>query len=490
MKKKEGADAIRMAIPATPVSLDSRTATDSYGIMITRLIFDGLFKPSDNLETVPNLVDTYEQPDDKTYRFHLKKGVKFHNGAPLTAEDVEYTYRSIIDGKIKSAFRGGFDRIQDIKVEAPDVITITLKEPYAPIFTLLGIGIVPKGIGEAAGDSFGQSPIGSGPYKFVRYVPDSVLELEANPDYYGDKPKTKRLVFDIVKDDNVRVLKIIKGDVDIVQNAIPPMLIEKVVESPHVKMMEATGITMTYMGVNLTDPILSVGDVRKAIAYAIDRDAVISHRFQGRAVKANSILSPENWAYGTNLMQYEFDPAKAKDLLTKAGYPDPDGDGPGKRFGLIYKTSDNKERIEIAQMIAHQLEAVGIGVRVEPYEWGKFYGDIKNGNFQIYSLSWSLLTEPDMFYDICHSSQFAPNGVNRDRYSNPKVDGLVSEARVSMDREKRKALYDEVQKIVLEDLPYIPLWYEKNIVVYRDDLAGVRIRPDGDLHTLVGMEKK
>ena len=208
------------------------------------------------------------------------------------------------------------------------------------------------------------------------------------------------------------------------------------------------------------------------------------------AVKANSILAPGNWAYDKNLKEYEYDPVKAKSLLDKAGFKDPDGDGPKNRLEFVYKTSNNKERIDIAQMIAHQLRKVGIGVRVEPYEWGKFYSDVKKGNFQMYSLSWSLLTEPDMFYDVCHSSMWAPQGVNRNRYKNAEVDKLVEEGRVTMDRNKRKDIYAKVQEIVLDELPYVPLWYEKNVVVYRDDLKDVKLRPDASFYTLTEIKKK
>jgi len=383
----------------------------------------------------------------------------------------------------------GFDRVKEIAVVDPYTVRMELKEPYAPFLTLLTIGVVPKKVAESRGDMFAMTPVGSGPYKFVKFVKDSVVELEANQNYFREVPKTAKLVFDIIPDDNVRVLKIMKGDVDLVQNAIPPMLLAKVTEAPDVKEKSDTGVTVAYLGFNLNDKILSNQDVRKAIAYAVDRDAIISHRFKGLAVKANSILSPNNWAYDKGLGEYEYNPKKAKELLDKAGYPDPDGDGPKKRFELVYKTSNNKERIDIAQMIAHQLGQVGIGVRVEPFEWGKFYGDVKNGNFQMYSLTWSMLTEPDMFYDVCHSSQWAPKGVNRNRYKNDTVDELVSKARVTMDREKRKELYAKVQEIVLDELPYVPLWYEKNVVVYRDDLKDVKLRPDGKLRTLIGVKK-
>ncbi|OQA60072.1 MAG: Oligopeptide-binding protein AppA precursor [bacterium ADurb.Bin270] len=481
---------LRVGIPNGPVTLDTRLATDSYGIMISRLIGDGLFKLTPNFEVVPNLVESYEQPSETIYIFRIREGVKFHNGLPLTAEDVEYTYKSILGSELNSPFKGAFDRVKAMEVLSPTSIRIELKEPYAPFLTVLGIGIVPKKIASEMGEGFGTAPVGTGPYKLIRFVSDSIVELEANAEYYGEIPKTRKLTFDVIKDDNVRILKLMKGEIDLVQNGIPPMLIDKILEDPAIKMKSDTSVVVTYLGFNLSDPILKNGLVRGAIAHAIDRDAIIGHRFKGLAVKANSILAPENWAYNSELRGYDFDPSQAKRMLDEAGFPDPDGDGPGKRFVIVYKTSTVKERIDIAQMIAHQLGDVGIGVRVEPYEWGKFYGDIRKGNFQMYSLSWSLLTEPDMFYDICHTSQLAPKGVNRNRYSDPEVDDLVLLGRVTMDRARRKEIYARVQQILLQDLPYLPLWYEKNVVLYRDNLIGVTLRPDGDLHTLVGVEKK
>lgn len=480
---------LKVGVMAGPVSLDPRLATDAEGIKITRLISEGLFTINENLEVVPLLAEKIEQLSNTSYRFTIKKGVKFHDGSDLTADDVAYTYNSIRQGDVASPFRGAYDRIKDVVVESPDVIRIDLKEPYSPFTTSLIVGIVPKAIATKDQQAFAKAPIGTGPYKFVEYVQDSKVVLKANELYRGSIPKIPTLFFDIVKDENVRVMKIMKGDIDLVQNSIPPMLLDQVKKSNGVEEKDDVGIVMTYMGLNLQDPILSNGLVRKALAYAIDRDAVISHRYKGMAVKANSILAPSNWAYDKSLPQYEYDPKKAKELLDQAGFTDPDGDGPQTRFTLVYKTSSNKERIDTAQMIAYQLGLVGISARVEPYEWGKLYDDIKKGNFQMYSMSWSLLSEPDMFYDICNSSQWAPNGVNRSRYKNAQVDVLTEQARLTQDFQKRKALYADVQKIVLEDLPYIPLWYEKNIVVFRKDLKNVRLRPDASYATLAEIEK-
>lgn len=483
-------DALRVAVPAGPVTLDPRLASDAVGDKISHLICDGLFKLNRKLELVPNLAVRYERLSDTSYRFFLRSGVKFHDGSEFTAKDVAYTYRSIIDGKITSPFSSAFGRIQKISVESPLVVRIDLKEPYAPFLTMLTRGIVPRGAAERMGSTFATAPVGTGPYRFVRFVPGSVVELAANTQYAGVIPKTQRLVFEVIKDDNIRVLKLMKGDVDLVQNAVPPLLLDRLVSRPNLAEKDETGIVMAYMGFNLEDPLLKRRRVRQAIAYAIDRDQIIAHRWRGMAVKANSILAPSNWAYDHKLWQYPYDPKKAVRLLDEEGLADPDGAGPAMRFEIALKTSTVKSRIDIVRMIAHQLAKVGIGVRVEPYEWGTFFKDVRRGNFQAYTLSWVGVTDPDIFYDVCHSSQFPPHGLNRGRYRNLQVDRLVEEGRVTMDRNKRRVIYNKVQRILLEDLPFIPLWYEKNVVVYGRALKGVHLWPNASYRTFVDVEKK
>lgn len=479
-KAKRVGGVLEVAIQSSPVTLDPRLATDAEGDKICQLLFDGLMARNKNLEIVPGLAKRYELLSDTSYRFYLRKGVFFHNGEPLTAKDVVYTFESILKGKIASPFREAFSRIKEIKAEDDYTILINLKEPYAPFLTLLTRGIIPEDYAKKVGDRFGAAPVGSGPYKLVRFVPETIVELEVNPRYFGKIPKTKYLRLQIIKDDNIRVLKLLKGDIDLVQNGVPPLLLPKVLESKNLDMITEEGIVMAYLGVNLKDKALKDPRVRKAIAYAINRDEIISHRFGGMASKANSVLSPLNWAYAKDLKQYEYNPSKAKALLKEAGIDS---------INFSHKTSILKERIDIARMIAHQLGQVGVNVKVEPYEWGTFYRDVKSGNFQIYTLSWVGITEPDFFYDVAHSSQTPPKGFNRNRYSNPQIDKLVEEGRVTMDQEKRKEIYAKVQKILLDDLPYIPLWYEKNIVVYQKWLKGVSLRPDASYLTFVNISK-
>jgi peptide/nickel transport system substrate-binding protein len=467
---KKAEEGLQVGVLANPVSLDPRVAVDAEGSKITSLMFDGLMALDDELELVPALAERYEMLDETTYRLHLRKGVKFHSGVPFTAKDVVYTYHSLMDPATRSPYKSAFDRVKKVEAEDDHTVLIKLKEPYAPFLTMLQAKIL------SSADM--DRPIGTGRYVLESFTPESRVALKANADYWNGRPKQDRIVFHIIKDDNVRVLKLMKGDVDLVQNGVPPLLVEKLLDRKNLAMKNDIGIVATYMGLNLTDPILKNKKVRQAIARAIDVDSIIRWRWRGLAIPAASIISPALWAYDTSLEPISYDPAKAKRLLDEAGFPDPDGDGPGVRFELVYKTTTVKARIDIARMIAQQLGEVGIGINMKTYEWGTFFRDVRTGNFQMYTLSWVGITEPDIFYDVCHSTQMPPKGLNRDRYSNPEIDRLVELGRVTMDQDVRKKIYAKVQKILLEDLPFIPLWYEKNWVMYQRNLSGVSLRPD------------
>jgi peptide/nickel transport system substrate-binding protein len=231
--------------------------------------------------------------------------------------------------------------------------------------------------------------------------------------------------------------------------------------------------------------------VRQAISYAIDRDAIIDHTLKGLAMKADGVvLAPLHWAYEGHVRRYDYDPQRAKELLDAAGLPDPDGDGPRMRVSLSYKTSTDMESREIAQIIKEYLKAVGIGLEVRGFEWGTFFDDIKRGNFQIYSLRWIGVVDPDIYYYLFHSSSFPPNGANRGRYRNPELDELLAASRRTVDRGKRKRLYSLIQKILAEDAVYTSLWYRDNLVVIREKFRGFQIYAGGEYISLKDVEQE
>lgn len=452
-------ESLIVAIPSAPFSLDPRTAKDAEGQKISALLYDGLVTLDENQKAVPLLAERWEQVAPWKYRFHLRPGVFFSNGAAVTSKDVACTFEAISDPKNLSPMRGDFEKMQ-WKVVDDAVFEITLKEPFAPFFILLKKGIV-------ACDGVS----GSGPYTLVSHEPQRRVVLKANEKYFGGAPKIRFLIFEVVKEDTTRVLKLMNREVDLVQNAIPPLLIPKILENKKIRLVTKTGTTFAYLGMNLRDPVLQKKEVRQAIALAIHRGEVIRHLWKNFSRKADSLLSPVHWAYAPGLVSYERDLDRAKKILREAGILH-------AKFTL--KTSTVKDRVEIANLLAHQLGEAGLEVKVQPNDWGILFRDIKRGNFQLYTSTWVGVVEPDLYYNILHSSQIPPAGDNRNFFVNAAADALTLQGRRVLDPAERKKIYHEIQKLVQEELPFIPLWYENNAALFWDDLKGVSLTPVPD----------
>ncbi len=276
-----------------------------------------------------------------------------------------------------------------------------------------------------------------------------------------------------------------KGSLDLLQNCVPAYAVKFLQRVPRLQVIQEPGITYQYLGYNLLDPVLSNKEVRQAISHAIDCPTIIAHTLKGLAIKADGVvLSPNNWAYEGAVHQYTYNPERAMKLLDAAGFPDPDGDGPRMRFSLSYKTSTDMEAIEIAQIIKGYLKRVGIGLEVRSFEWGTFFDDIMKGNFQVYSLRWVGVVDPDIFYYLFHSSSLPPNGANRGRYRNAELDRLLDESRRFCDQARRRELYSRIQKILAKDAVYTSLWYRANLVVIRKGFSGFRIYAGGEFTSL------
>lgn len=458
-----------VGIEAAPSTVDPRLVSDAYSSKISELLHDGLFRLTERLEVAPNLVASYEEVKPTLYRFRLREGVRFHDDRPLTSEDVKYTLESILDPKLPSPQRHLIEQIREIRVLGDLDFEIALKEPFAPLLSGLTLGIIPAG---------GERPeIGTGPFQLEKWDPNGEIVLIRNEGYFRGAPKISRLVFRVVPDDNLRVLELKNGRIDVLQNNIPPALLRSLKQEDLI-LQRTEGIAMSYLGMNVKSGPLQKPLVRQAIAHAIDIPAVIEFRLAQMARPATGILAPVHWAFEPMVPAYPYDPRKAMELLDQAGYLDPDGGGPASRFQMTYKTSTKKDRIGLARLIANYLRKVGIDVKVLPYEWGTFFGDVNAGNFELYSLTWVGVTEPDIYFYAFHSSQVPPAGANRGGYRSEVIDRLTAEGRRLTDREKRGEIYSEVQKELARDLPIIPLWYEDNVAVFSRRVKGLRLRPN------------
>jgi peptide/nickel transport system substrate-binding protein len=465
-----------MIIESSPANLDPRVGTDAQSERIDALLFDGLVNRDEHFNLVPGLAEHWEIPDPLTYIFHLRRGVRFSDGRPLTARDVKWTFDSILNGTVLTPKAGSYRLVE--RILAPDDVTVIfyLKEPYSPLLWNLSnpaIGIVPA----ASGADFNQHLIGSGPFRLVHLEQDKEVVIERNPAYWGTPAKVERVRFAVVPDTTTRALELRKGSADLEINALTADMVATIERQRQLDVMHSPGSTYAYLAFNLRDPILKDVRVRQAIAYAIDRGPMIHYLWRDMARPAASVLPPEHWAYDGDVRTYPHDPARARRLLDSAGYAEHDG----VRFHLTMKTSTEESTRLMAAVLQQQLRDVGIALDIRTFEFATFYSDVQKGAFQLFSLRWVGGNEdPDIFEHVFSSKSFPPKRGNRGYYSNPQVDELIDDARSTVDRERRKRDYDAIQQIVAEDLPYVNLWYFDNVLVHTARVHNLEVSSAGN----------
>jgi peptide/nickel transport system substrate-binding protein len=464
---------ITLAVFASPNNFDPRVGTDEVSQKVYQLVYDNLLTLDSALRVAPGVATRWEQPDDKTYVLYLRQGVRFHDGHELTSADVAYTFNSLIDPNFVSARRGAYAMLDRVEAINPYTVRFVLKQPSGSFLIQLVFPIIPAG----AGGELRVRPVGTGPYQFGSYAVDDRLDLMAFPDYYGGAPQNAGVVLKVIPDEIMRGLELKKGTVDIVVNDVSPDTVERFREEHAMQIVESIGTDYAYVGINLRDPILADKRVRQAIGYAIDREAIVKYLRRGLARSAVGVVPPVSWAFAADAFQFTHDPARARALLDEAGYHDPDGDGPLPRLQLTLKVSTNEFYRLQAAVIQQDLRAAGIELDVRSFEFATLSKDVASGNFQLVTLQWVGISDPDMLRRVFHSAQIPPNGFNRGFYSNPEVDRLIDQATLETDDTQRAALYREVQRRVAEDAPYISLWYKTNVAVAQHELSGIRLSP-------------
>jgi ABC-type transport system substrate-binding protein len=508
---------LNFLIESMPVNLDPRIGTDANSQFLDGLIFSSLVGRDADMNIVPDLAERWETPDPLTYVLHLRRGVKFHDGRPLTSADVKYTFETILKSEVKTPKRGTYGMVA--RMEAPDDATIVfhLREPYASFLwnlTRPGVGIVARGSTVAENS---RHPNGTGPFRFVSATADEDVILERNRDYFGwrkvasdahpampgaktdevrisfepqDNSRSEsggatalveRVRFRVVPDAIVRALELRKGTADVLINGLTPDMSVTLAKEGLIA-EEHPGTTLGYIAFKLDDPILAHREVRQALAYATDRQTLIRYLMRGQARPASSLLPANHWAYEAKVKQYDFDPALAERLLDAAGFH---RGAHGVRFHLELKSSTEESARLLCEALADQWKRVGVAIELRPLEFATFYADIVRGSFQLYTHRWvGGNNDPDMFEYVFSSKKIPPDGANRGHYRNAALDALLDEQRIEMDHEKRKKILSEIQKIVAEDEPYINLWYWDNVCLHQTRLGNVAISPTGDYEFL------
>jgi peptide/nickel transport system substrate-binding protein len=538
---KRGAGDLVFVIESNPANLDPRYATDGTAQRIDRLIFNGLMVRDSQMNLHGDLAEYWETPDPLTYVFRLKKGVRFHDGRALTSKDVKATIEYMMDPANRSPKRGSFSMIAAIEAPEAETVIFHLKEPYASFLWNVersAVGIVPAG----SGRELAQKPVGTGPFRFVSQAQDDAVELEevtlrnsgqasgaeGSPqrthrlgENRGTGQKTQdppleskggaastrsddgadlgfspsklsinnagpqreggRVTFRVVPDAIVRALELRKGAADVEMSSLSPDMVPVLAKRPELQVTEEPGTNFAYLGVNLEDAILAKKEVRQALAYATDRESLVKYLLRGQARLASGILPPNHWAYEGDVKKYGYDPAEAERLLDAAGFP---RGADGMRMRLILKVSTQEQARLVGAALQDQWKKVGVALEVRPLELATLLSDLDKGNFQLsYSIWVGANNDPDIFDLVFSSKKIPPNGRNRGHYQNARVDELILGIRAEMDQAKRKELCSEVQKIVAEEVPYVPLWYVDVVSVHRRGLA-VELTPTGDFDFL------
>jgi peptide/nickel transport system substrate-binding protein len=470
---------IQVDIETPPTSTDPRFGTDAMSSRINELIFDSLAKPDLDGNFVSRLAESIERPSATEVVYHLRHGARFSDGRELTARDVLFTYNSILAPELMSPKRASLKELKSI--EAPDDYTVVMRfaHPYAPAVEIESEGIVEAGTPPPAHRS-SAAPVGSGPFAMVAYSRDESLRLERNPYYPHPPAAAQSIFFKIVPDPTVRALELAEGVCDFAPNNIQVDVLPWLAAHQSLEISKTPGTTYRYLSFNFRNSQLRDIRVRRAIAYAIDRNTIVNTVLRGTGQIATGMLSPENWAYDGDVTDYSYDPEKARQLLDQTGYPAGKDGMRGLRFE--FKTSQDGARMgEIFQAMLRQ---VGIELTIRTLEFATYYADIQAGNFDITSLQWVGINDPNQYYRVFDSKEAPPHGENRGYYSNPAMDRLVEAGKVTIDRDARKKLYAQVQQLAADDLPYVSLWWVDNVAVMNRRLVDFDAYPNGSFRSL------
>ena len=451
---------IRFAVAQAPINLDPRYATDAASARVNRLLFRSLVSFNASSKPIADLA-TWKLISPTHYRFTLGEGGRrFHDGSHLNAKDVMATYESLM-GLKDSPLSAEFSDVNQIQVLDDNTLDFYLKEADNAFPAKLIIGILPASQ-ISQGRDFSHHPIGSGPLEFVTW--QSTLQFKRMTD-------GQLITLLEVKDPTVRVLKLIRGEADILQGDLPPELVRYLKRQPNIKVSESNGTNFSYLGFNLQDIALSNIKVRQAVAHAINRQEIIEQALVGQTRSAGAILPPEHWAGNGALEPYTYNPTLAKQLLQEAGVKMP--------LKLVYKTSTDAQRVRLATIMQAQMAAAGIALEIKSLDWGTFFEDVKQGHFQLYGLTWVGINTPDIYAKAFGSDNAPPKGFNRGRFNDTHLDALLV-----------KEDWQSATNYIHQQLPYVPLWYEGQFAAMRADITGYTLKSDGNWDGLATVIKK
>jgi peptide/nickel transport system substrate-binding protein len=423
----------------------------------------------DNREYRGVLAESWEMKGNKIY-FKLRKGIRFHDGAPFSSKDVIASFKRVLTDK-ESLQAPNLRNIREM--DAPDDFTfvVTLKKPHANALENINNRVI---MTKAAAEKMGEadsSPIGTGPFKFVSWERSGQFVLRRNESYWGQPPKIEEVIYKAVKEDAARIAALEAGQADIISN-IPPHEVARLKANPRLRVQPVQGLRPIFLVLSPAYKPLDNVKVRRAITHAIDRERIIKHILEGNAYPLSGLVGPQVFGYDPGARAFPYDPQKAKQLLNEAGFPN------GFEIEYYSPTGRYPKDREVALVIVEQLSKVGIKAILKTPEWSIFNTDYKNGKYPMYLTGRGSLIDADTLFH-----QYFRTGTTKRvlGYGNPKLDEVLDLEQQTFDVKKREKLLNEAHRIILEDAPAIPLWNSMDVYAHRADLVWTP-PPDEKVH--------
>ncbi|WP_217588409.1 glutathione ABC transporter substrate-binding protein [Lentibacillus saliphilus] len=478
----KGGDII-IAMGSDAVTLSTQGSNDVPSSNVGENVYETLTVLDENQEVQPGLAD-WEEIDETTWDFHIKEGIKFHDGEELNAEAVKQNFDRLVDEKIASPRSFLLEAVDSWEVTGDYTLRINLKYAYAPLLSNLahsGTGIMsPKVIEEdykqleEGGDPdayINKNPAGTGPFKLQEWTPGEKIVLERYEDYWGDNAKLDTITFKVVSEQSARIAELDTEGSHIVDN-IGPNNVSRVEGMDNADVLQEPSVSLSYVGFNAQKEPFDNVKVRQAISMAIDKDEIIQGIYNGVGIPAIGPLAPPVFGYDENVDGLEYDVEKAKELLAEAGYED--------GFSTTIWTNDNEQRVDTAVNVQAQLKEIGIDVKIEELEWGAYLERTANGEHDMFILGWSVVTSDADYgmYPLFHSSAVGDPG-NRSFLENDELDKVLDDARKETDPQARQDLYSQAQEMLVELAPMLYIHHQEYLIGVNSTVKDFSINPQG-----------
>ncbi|KKM08836.1 ABC transporter substrate-binding protein [Clostridiales bacterium PH28_bin88] len=480
---------------ADPRGLDPAYVDDGESAKVIVNIYENLvqYKPN-STDIEPGLATEWSSSEDgKVWTFKLRQGVKFHDGTPFNAQAVKFSVERQLPPNLNDDMPYATFTFGPVdKVEAADEYTVKfyLKEPYAPFLANLAMSLSAPIVSPAAvqkfGADFNQNPVGTGPFKFVKWEKDQQIVLEANKDYWGEKPKVDKVVFKVTKENSVRASELISGAVDIIDGVDPNDV--KKLEDSGLKVLKAPGMNINYMGFFTHKKPFNDPKLRQAVSMAVNRKDLVDFLYQGMAKLANGPLPDFMPGYAADLKPYEYNPEDAKKLMAEAGYPN------GMKVKMITYVNPRPYNAVGGEKLAAAIQAdllkIGIQTEIVPYQWVEYKQAVKQGEGDLFFYGWiGDNGDPDNFLYALLSSFEIESTLNSAKYSNKQVDDLLVQAQRTSKPEERNKLYHQAQEIILQDAPWVFISHGVDMAATTKNISGYQLHPTG-VYPLKGVTKQ